>query len=73
MHREGHAIIKKTTATQAGREQFTPYQSKNHSLTIPTYRKKEVKRKTAKDKRERAALANKKPLALLLKHTIAER
>ena len=39
-------IIKRGRQCKAGREWFTPYQSKDSSPTIPTYRKKEEKGKT---------------------------
>ena len=45
---------------------FTPYQSKDPSLTIPTYRTKE-NIKQQKTKTEREAYANKKALALMLR------
>ena len=39
----------------AGRERLTPYQSEDHSPTIPTHRMKEEEGKTVVDKREPAA------------------
>ena len=55
------------------REQFTPYQSKDSSPTIPTYRKKEVKRKT-KDKERVSRLCQTKSIIPALEtrqsHTI---
>ena len=40
-------IIKKGREYKAERERFTPYQSNDPSPTVPTYRKKDEKGKTA--------------------------
>ena len=41
-------IIKKGQQCKAGREWYTPYQSKDPSPTIPTYRQKEEKGKESR-------------------------
>ena len=62
-------IIKKGRQCKAEREWYTPYQSEDPSPTIPTYEEKEEKGKIVEDySRDRVAKANKKALALLLKH-----
>ena len=45
-------IIKKDWQCKAGRGRSTPYQSKDPSPTLPTYRRKEEKGKIVEDKRE---------------------
>ena len=44
-------IIKKDWQCKAGRERLTPYQSKDPSPTLPTYRGKEEKGKIVEDKK----------------------
>ena len=44
-------IIKKDWQGKAGRERLTPYQSKDPSPTLPTYRGKEEKGKIVEDKK----------------------
>ena len=44
-------IIKKDWQCKAGRGRLTPYQSKDPSPTLPTYRGKEEKGKIAEDKK----------------------
>ena len=46
---------------EAGWERFTPYQSKNPSPTIPTYRKKEVKEKPVGDEKGTSSLYPESP------------
>ena len=46
---------------------MTPYQFKDLSPTLPTYRGKEEKGKIVEDKKERATRPTKKALDLLLK------
>ena len=41
-------IIKKGQQCKTGREWYTPYQSEDHSPTIPTYRQKEEKGKESR-------------------------
>ena len=44
-------IIKKDRQCKAGRGRLTPYQSEDHSPTLPTYRGKEEKGKIVEDKK----------------------
>ena len=44
-------IIKKDLQCKAGRGRLTPYQSKDPSHTLPTYRGKEEKGKIVEDKK----------------------
>ena len=44
-------IIKKDSQCQAGRGRLTPYQCKDPSPTLPTYRGKEEKGKIVEDKK----------------------
>ena len=55
------------TAIKAGRERLTLYQSEDPTPATPTHRMKEEKGKTGGDKKGASSLANKKPLAVLLK------
>ena len=48
---------------------MTPYQAKDPSPTLPTYRGKEEKGKIVKDKKGESNKANKKALDLFLKPT----
>ena len=47
-------IIKKDSYCKAGRGRLTPYQSEDPSPTLPTYKRKEEKRKIVESKKERA-------------------
>ena len=49
----------------AGIERFTPYQSEDHSPTIPTHKQREANEKQLTRERKRAASADKQVLALL--------
>ena len=60
-------IIKKDRQCKAGRGRLTPYQSKDPSPTLPTYRGKEEKCKIDEDKKGESNEANKKALDLILK------
>ena len=60
-------IIKKDWQCKAGRGRLPPYQSKDPSLTLPTYRGKEEKGKIGEDKKVESNYANKKVLDLVLK------
>ena len=63
-------IIKRSLQCKAGREWFTPYQSRDPSPTIPTYRQKEEKGKNSwRQKGIKQRRWIKKGLALLLKPT----
>ena len=64
-----YITINRDRQCKVERAWYTPYQSEDHSPTIPTYRQKEEKGKksTRLYSRGRAAWANKKTLALLLK------
>ena len=62
-------IIKRGRQCKADREWCTPCQFQDASPTVPTYRPKVEKGKTVEDKRELAALANKKTSVLILKTT----
>ena len=44
-------IIKKDWQCNSGRGGLTPYQSEDHSPTLPTYRGKDEKRKIVEDKK----------------------
>ena len=44
-------IIQKDWQCKAGRERLTPYQSKDPSPTLPTYKGKEEKGKIVEDKK----------------------
>ena len=44
-------IIKRNWQCKTGRGRLTPYQSEDHSPTLPTYRGKEEKGKIVEDKK----------------------
>ena len=52
-------VIEKDWQCNAGTGRMTPYQSKDPSPTLPTYRGKEEKMKIVKDKKERATRSTK--------------
>ena len=67
-------IIKNDWQCKAGRERLNPYQSKDPSPPLPTYRGKEEKGKIVKDKKRREQLGQQKGIGAALEtsqsHTI---